>query len=153
MGRYMDKNRKIDNGIMIRFRPDFWLRMGRGIPIGIDFGIPDAREYFRDAPDAGSSDILKNRKTRKFLVLWENGFLQNDVFIVLKLQTAKMEMTARTRRRYRVFIKISLWDGFCQSNSCFPWKPVFSFFCEINSFLQEIMFWLEIAKTGCYYFN
>ena len=45
--------------------------MGRGIPIGIGLGSPDVRGYFRDAPDAGSSDILKNRKTRKLLFIRE----------------------------------------------------------------------------------
>ena len=87
--------------------------MGRGIPRGIGFGSPDACECFRYAPDAGSADILKNRKTRKLLFLRENGFRKNDVFIVLKRQTAKTEMTARTTRRYHVFIKISFRDGIC----------------------------------------
>ena len=72
--------------------------MGRGIPRGIDFGSPDACECFRYAPDAGSADILKVRKSRKFLFLRENGFRKNDVFIVLKRQTAKTEMTASAMR-------------------------------------------------------
>ena len=55
--------------------------MGRGIPRGIGFGSPDACECFRYAPDAGSADILKVRKSRKFLFLRENGFRKNDVFI------------------------------------------------------------------------
>ena len=87
--------------------------MGRGIPRGIGFGSPDACEGFRYAPDAGSADILKNRKTRKLLFLRENGFRKNDVFMVLKRQTAKTKMTARTTRRYHVFIKVSLCDGIC----------------------------------------
>ena len=93
--------------------------MGLGIPKGIGFGSPDACECFRYASDAGSADILENRKTWKFLFLRENGFRKNDVFIILKRQTAKTKMTARTTRKYQVFIKISLCDGFCQSISCF----------------------------------
>ena len=96
--------------------------MGNGaeMPIGVDFGSPDVHGYFRGAPDVVSSDILENRATRKSLFLRENGFLGNDILIALKRQTAKTEMTARTRRRYHVFIEISHYDGFCQSNSCFP---------------------------------
>ena len=56
--------------------------MGRGMPRGIGFGSPDACECFRYAPDAGSADILTNRETWKFLVLRENGFRENDAFIV-----------------------------------------------------------------------
>ena len=85
-------------------------------------------------PDAGSADIPKNHKTRKLLFLRENGFRENDVFMVLKRQTAKTKMTAKTTRRYHVFIRISLCDGICQSNPCFSWKPRFSFFCMVNSF-------------------
>ena len=93
--------------------------MGRGIPRGIGFGSQDACECFWYAPDAGSADILKKRKTWKFLFLRKNGFRENDVFMILKRQTAKTKMTARTTRRYHVFIKISLCDGICQSNQCF----------------------------------
>ena len=121
--------------------------MGRGIPKGTDFGSPDACECFRYAPDAGSADILKNRKSRKFLFLRENGFRKNDVFIVLKRQTAKTEMTARTTRRYHDFIKISFCDGICQSNSCFSRKHGFSFFCTADAFHHEIMFWLEVEGS------
>ena len=85
--------------------------MGRGIPRGFGFGSLDACECFRYAPDAGSADILKNHKTRKLLFLRENGFRKNDVFIILKRQTAKTKMTARTTRKDQVFIKISLRDG------------------------------------------
>ena len=98
---------------------DLLREMGRGIPRGIGFGSPDACECFRYAPDAGSADILKNHKTRKLLFLRENGFRKNDVFIVLKRQTAKTEMTARSRRRYQVFIKNSLCASFFQSTSRF----------------------------------
>ena len=121
--------------------------MGRGIPRGIGFGSPDACECFRYAPDAGSSDILKVRKSRKFLFLRENGFRKNDVFIVLKRQAAKTEMTARTTRRYHDFIKISFCDGICQSNSCFSRKHGFSFFCTADAFHHEIMFWLEVEGS------
>ena len=61
-----------------------------------------------DSGYAGSADILKNHKTRKLLSLRENGFRKNDVFMILKRQTAKIKMTARTTRRYHVFMKISL---------------------------------------------
>ena len=67
----------------------------------------------RYAPDAGSADILKNHKSRKLLFLRENGFRKNDVFIILERQTAKTKMTARTTRRYHVFIQPSLCDGIC----------------------------------------
>ena len=97
----------------------FFRKMGRRIPRGIGFGSPDACECLRYAPDAGSADILKNHQTRKLSFLRENGFRKNDVFIVQKRQTAKTKMTARTTRRYHVFIKISLCDGICQSNQCF----------------------------------
>ena len=113
---------------------DFWRKMGRGIPRGIGFGSSDACECFRYAPDNGSADILKNHKTRKLLFLRENGFRKNDVFMLLQRQTAKTKMTARTTRRYHVFIKIWLCDGICQSNPCFSWEPRFSFFCMANSF-------------------
>ena len=61
---------------------------GSGEPRGIGFGSPDACECFQYAPDAGSADILKNRKTRKLLFLRENDFRKNDVFILLD-QTAQ----------------------------------------------------------------
>ena len=131
----------------------FRLEMVRRMPIWIGFAVPDACEYFQDAPDAGSSDFRKMSKTRKLLFLRENGFLINYVFITLKRQTAQTKMTARTMRRYHVFIKISLCDGFFKSNSCFRWKRAFSFFCMVNSFHQEIMFSLEIAEAGGSYFN
>ena len=120
---------------------------------GTDFGSPDACECFRYAPDAGSADILKVRKSRKFLFLRENGFRKNDVFIVLKRQTAKTEMTARTTRRYHDFIKIAFFDGICQSNSCFSRKHGFSFFCTADAFHHEIMFWLEGAEVEGSYFK
>ena len=105
------------------------------------------------APDAGSADILENRKTWKFLFLRENGFRKNDVFIVLIRQTAKTKMTARTTNKYQMFIKISLCDGICQSILCFSWKPWFSFFCTANSFHHQVMFWLEGAEAEGSYFN
>ena len=83
------------------------------------------------------STFGKFAKTRRLLFLRENGFLKNDVFIVLKRQTAKTEMTARTSRRYHVFIKISLCDGICQSMSCFSWKPGFSFSVRLIHFISE----------------
>ena len=101
----------------------------------------------------GHSTSENFHKTRKLLFCRKNGFLENEVFIVLKRQTAKTEMTARTTRRYHVFTKISVCHGVCQSNSCFSWKPSFSFFCTVNSFHQEIMVWLEIANAGCSYFK
>ena len=131
----------------------FLRKMGRGIPRGIGFGRPDACECFRYAPDAGSADILKNRKSQKFLFLRENGFRKNDCFIVSKRQTAKTDIVARTTRRYHDFIKISLCDGICQSNSCFSRKHGFSFFFTANSFHHEIMFWIEGAEVKCYYFK
>ena len=79
--------------------------MDRGIPRGIGFGSPDACECFWYASDAGSADILENRKTQKLLFLRENGFRKNGVFSMLKRQTAKTEMTARTTSRYHVCIK------------------------------------------------
>ena len=88
--------------------------MGRRIPRGIGSGSLDACECFRYAQDAGSADIQKNRKARKLLFRRQSGFRKNNVFIVLKRQTAKMEMTARTMRRYHVFIKISFRDGILQ---------------------------------------
>ena len=121
--------------------------MGRGVPRGIGFGSPDACECFWYAPDAGSADILKNHKTRKLLFRRENGFRENDVFIVSKRQTAKTEMTARTTTRYHDFIKISFCDGICQSNSCFSRKHWFSFFCTADAFHHEIMFWLEVEGS------
>ena len=121
--------------------------MGRGIPRTIGFGSPDACECFRYAPDAGSADILKVRKSRKFLFLRENGFRKNDGFIVSKRQTAKTEMTARTTRRYHDFINISFCDGICQSNSCFSRKHGFSFSCTADAFHHEIMFWLEVEGS------
>ena len=127
--------------------------MGWGIPRGIGFGSPDACECFRYAPDAGSADILKNRKSRKFLFLRENGFRKNDGFIVSKRQTAKTDMTARTTRRYHVFIKNSFCDGIYHSILCFSRKHEFSFFCTANSFHHEIMFWLEGAEVEGSYFK
>ena len=41
----------------------FVRKIGWRIPRGIDFGSPDACECFQYAADAGSTDILKNRKT------------------------------------------------------------------------------------------
>ena len=104
-------------------------------------------------PDAGSADILKVRKSRKFLFIRENGFRKNDVFILLKRQTAKTEMTARTTRRYHDFINNSFCDGICQSNSCFSRKHGFSFFCTADAFHHEIMFWLEGAEVEGSYFK
>ena len=97
----------------IQFSFDFLREMGRGIPMGIGFGSPDASECFQYAPDAGSADILKNRKTWKLLFLRENGFLKNEGSIVSQRQTAKTEMTARTTRGYHVFTKNSLCEGVC----------------------------------------
>ena len=113
-----DKNKNNKSG-------DF---MGRGIPRGSGFGSPDACECFRYAPDAGSADTLKNRRSRKLLFLRGNGFRQNAAFTVLERQTAKTEMSARTTRRYHVFIEISFCDGICRSNLCFSRKPGCSFF-------------------------
>ena len=127
--------------------------MGRVIPRGVGFGSPAACECFRYAPDAGSADIPKNRKTWKWLFLRENGFRKNAVFMRSKLETAKTKMTARTTRRYHVFINISLCDGIYPSNSCFSWKPRFSFFCTINSFHHQIMFCLEDAEAEGSYFK
>ena len=87
--------------------------MDRGIPQGIGFGSPDACECFRYTPDAGSADILENLKPWEFLVLRETNFRKNNVFILSKQQSAKTEMTARTTRRYHVFIQISFCDGIC----------------------------------------
>ena len=89
------------------------------MPRGIGFGSQDAFECFRYASDAGSADILKNRKSRKYIYIYiyifirDNGFRENDVFIVLKQLTAKTKMTARTTRIFHVLIKISLCDGIC----------------------------------------
>ena len=63
--------------------------MGRGMPRGIGFGSPDASACFRYGPDAGSADILKNRKDRNLLFLRENGFRENDLFIILKTTSRK----------------------------------------------------------------
>ena len=97
----------------------FFMENGSEDTEGGGFGSPDACECFRYASDAGSADILKKRKTWKFLFLRKNGFRQNDTFIILKRQTAKTKMTARTTRKYQDFIKISLCDGMCQSILCF----------------------------------
>ena len=58
--------------------------MARGIPRGIGFGSLDACGCSSHALDAGSIDILKNRKTWKLLFLQENGFRKNVVFTVEK---------------------------------------------------------------------
>ena len=109
--------------------------------------VPDACECFRDSPDAGWCDFRKFPQTRKLLVLRENCFRSNDVFMTVERQTAKTEMTARTTRRYHVFIKISFCDGICQSISCLSRKSGFSFSCTADSFYHEIMFWLEGAEV------
>ena len=61
------------------------------MPRWIGFGSPDACEYFHYAPDAGSADILKNRKTWKLLFFRENGFLTNDCFYFIKTTNRKDE--------------------------------------------------------------
>ena len=127
--------------------------MGRGIPRGIGFGSPDDCECFRYAADSGSADILKNRNTRKLLLLREKGFRKNDVFIALKQQPAKTEMTARTTIIYHDFIKISFCAGIYPSNSCFSRKHGFSFFCTADAFHHETMFWLESAEVEGSYFK
>ena len=128
---------------------DFKRKNGSGdIPRGIGFGSPDACECFRYAPDAGSADILKNCKSRKFLFLRENGFRKKDGFIVSKRQTAKTDMTAS-----HVFIKNSFCDGIYHSILCLSRKHEFSFFCTANSFHHEIMFWLEGAEVEGSYFK
>ena len=55
----------------IEFPLDFLREMGRGLPRGIGFGSPDACQCLRYAPDAGSADIRKECKNRKFLFLRE----------------------------------------------------------------------------------
>ena len=62
-------------------------------------------------------------------------------------------MTARTTRRYHVFIKISFCDGIRQSILGFSRKPGFSFFCTANSFHHELMLWLEGAEVEGSYFK
>ena len=47
---------------------DFLREMGREIPRGIGFGSPDACECSQYAPDAGSADILKNRKNPEVFI-------------------------------------------------------------------------------------
>ena len=101
--------------------------MGRGIPRGIGFGIPDACECFQYAPDAGSTDILKKTQRPEVLISPRNGFRKDDAFIVLKQQNAKTEMTARATRRYHVFIRIAFCDGICKSNYVFHEHSDFRF--------------------------
>ena len=55
---------------------DFSWKMGRGIPRGIGFGSPGACEGFRDAPDARSADILKNRKNPEIVISPRKRFPQ-----------------------------------------------------------------------------
>ena len=63
---------------------DFERKMGWGISRGIGFGRPDACECFRYASDAGSADILKNRRNRKLLFLRDNSFRKNDCSYCIK---------------------------------------------------------------------
>ena len=79
----------------------------------------------------------KNAKPGSCYFSKKTDFAKMMLLIMFERQTAKTEMTARTTRRYHVFIKISFRDGICQSIHVFQEKTDLRFSVRQIRFIMK----------------